>query len=133
MPRCGLRSHNVTTRSGSGYGSGLSRTPWMMLNIAVFAPMPSASVSTATAVKPGFFSSWRKANLKSFMVTIYDLVRCPSSIAFHSAVRTPHSALESFIAQRLYRIDLGGAPRRQVAGGQSHSPQKQTDQTERQR
>src|SRR3989442_8143521 len=29
--------------------------------------MPSASVSTATAVKPGFFNSWRKANLRSFM------------------------------------------------------------------
>src|SRR5438128_12253186 len=37
------------------------------LKIAVFGPMPSASVSTATAVKPGFFSSWRKANLKSFI------------------------------------------------------------------
>src|SRR5437867_3070054 len=29
--------------------------------------MPSASVSTATAVKPGFFSNWRKANLRSFI------------------------------------------------------------------
>src|SRR5437867_1509162 len=36
--------------------------------MAVLAPMPSASVSTATAVKPGFFSNWRKANLRSFMV-----------------------------------------------------------------
>src|SRR5437879_3825249 len=35
--------------------------------MAVLAPMPSASVSTATVVKPGFFSSWRKANLRSFM------------------------------------------------------------------
>src|SRR5262245_19664055 len=32
-----------------------------MLNIAVFAPMPIARVSTATAAKPGFFSSWRQA------------------------------------------------------------------------
>src|SRR2546425_1201078 len=37
------------------------------LKIAVFAPMPSASVSTATAVKPGFFSNCRKANLRSFI------------------------------------------------------------------
>src|SRR5207247_2641718 len=37
--------------------------------MAVFAPMPSASVSTATTVKPRFFSNWRKANLKSFMVS----------------------------------------------------------------
>src|SRR5436189_29466 len=74
-----------------------------MLKTATFTPIPSASVSTATAVKPGFFSNWRKANLRSF------------------------------ITQRLHRIDFGGAPRRQVAGGESHSPQKQTDQTERQR
>ena len=40
----------------------------MTLKSAVAAPIPSASVSTATAVKPGFFSSWRKANFKSFMV-----------------------------------------------------------------
>jgi hypothetical protein len=40
----------------------------MRLKIAVLPPMPSASVSTATVVKPGFFSSWRKANLRSFMV-----------------------------------------------------------------
>jgi hypothetical protein len=31
-------------------------------------PMPGTSVSTTTVVKPGFFNSWRKANLKSFMV-----------------------------------------------------------------
>src|SRR6266446_9914226 len=75
----------------------------MRLKMAVFAPMPSASVSTATALKPGFFTSWRMANFRSL------------------------------ITQCLHRIDFGGAPRRQVAGGESHSPQKQTDQTERQR
>src|SRR5258708_32574279 len=37
--------------------------------IAVFAPMPSASVTTATAVKPGFFSNCRKANLRSYMAS----------------------------------------------------------------
>ncbi len=42
-------------------------TALMRLKIAVLAPMPKASVSTATAVKPGFFNSWRKANFKSFM------------------------------------------------------------------
>ena len=31
-------------------------------------PSPSASVSTATAVKPGCFSNWRKAKRRSFMV-----------------------------------------------------------------
>ena len=39
----------------------------MTLKMAVFAPMPSASASAATAVNPGLFSSWRKANLGSFI------------------------------------------------------------------
>ena len=38
------------------------------LKIAVFAPIPSARVSTATAVKPGFFSSWRKAKRRSLNI-----------------------------------------------------------------
>ncbi len=43
----------LTSRSGSGYGSGRSRIPLTRLKIAVLAPMPSASVRTATAEKPG--------------------------------------------------------------------------------
>src|SRR5439155_255563 len=42
------------------------------LKIAVFAPMPRASVSTAIAVKAGFFSNIRTAYFKSFMRAIYD-------------------------------------------------------------
>src|SRR6058998_3162080 len=42
----------------------------MTLKTAVFAPMPSASMSTATDVKPGFLSNWRKANLRSFMIIV---------------------------------------------------------------
>ena len=34
-------------------------TAFTKLNIAVFAPMPRASVATATAVKPGFFANIR--------------------------------------------------------------------------
>src|SRR4030095_3630933 len=60
------------------------------LNMAVFAPMPSASVSTATAVNPGVFSNWRKANLRSF------------------------------IAQRFHRIDARGAPGRDQTGQQGY-------------
>src|SRR6266853_5602509 len=57
----------MTSFCGSLNGSGRSKMALAKLKIAVFAPMPSASVSTATAVKPGFFSSWRKANLISFI------------------------------------------------------------------
>src|SRR5439155_22741647 len=74
-------------------GSGRKNTPLTRVTTARLTPMPSASVSTATAVKPGFLSNWRKANLRSFM------------------------------AQRLHRIDSRSTTRRQVAGGkddQSH-------------
>jgi len=66
-------------------------------NIVVLAPMPSASVSTATAVNPGFFSSWRKANLRSF------------------------------ITQCLHGIDFGRASRRKVTGEESDRSQQKPD------
>src|SRR6266516_2959447 len=62
-----LRS-TTNSRSGSGNESGRSKTALTTLKMAVFAPMPSASVSTATAVKLGFFNNWRQANLRSFIV-----------------------------------------------------------------
>src|SRR5207247_1229667 len=49
--------------------------------MAVLAPMPRASVSTATAVKPGFFSNWRKANLRSV------ITQCHHGIDFGCAAR----------------------------------------------
>src|SRR5437879_5764983 len=52
-------------RWGSGKGNGRSSTPYTTVKIAVLAPMPRASVKTATAVKPGFFASIRKAYRKS--------------------------------------------------------------------
>jgi hypothetical protein len=42
--------------SGLWKGSGRSNRPLTMLNTAVLAPMPSASVSTTTAVKPGLLT-----------------------------------------------------------------------------
>src|SRR6266487_1089386 len=72
-----------TSSCGFRTGSDRSMSVLMTVKIAEFAPMPTASVSTTTAVKPGFFSNWRKANLKSF------------------------------ITQCLHGIDLGRAPRRQ--------------------
>jgi hypothetical protein len=66
-PRLGLTEAIRTSRSGLRYGSGRSNTALTTLKIAVLAPMPNASVSTATAVKPGFFSNWRKAKRRSFM------------------------------------------------------------------
>src|SRR6266576_569377 len=84
-------------------GRGRRRMVLTKLKMAVFAPMPSASVSTATAVKPGFFSSWRKANLRSF------------------------------ITQCLHRIDTRSASRRQPGSEQRHQQEQQRHASERQR
>ena len=46
-------SQRRTIRSGSGKGSGLNSTASTRLNIAVLAPMPSASTPTATSVNAG--------------------------------------------------------------------------------
>ena len=51
-----------STRSGSAYAYGFSTTACTTLKIAVVAPMPSASVSTAAIVKPGFVRHCRNAN-----------------------------------------------------------------------
>src|SRR2546430_1966518 len=45
----------------------ISRSALIKLNTAVFAPIPSASVRMATAVKPGDFASWRSTYRRSFM------------------------------------------------------------------
>jgi hypothetical protein len=47
--------------SDSGYGSGRSSTAFTTLKMAVFAPIPSASATTAMMVKPGAFASMRSA------------------------------------------------------------------------
>src|SRR6516165_8859060 len=42
-------------------------TPRTSVKMAALAPMPSASVMTATAVNPGDLRSWRRANFMSFI------------------------------------------------------------------
>jgi len=63
----GFVDRTSTTLLGRGIGGRRSNMPFTRLKIAVFAPMPRASVRTATDVKPGFFSNLRKANFKSFI------------------------------------------------------------------
>jgi hypothetical protein len=60
-PRVRLNSHIITSRSESANGSARSISAWTTEKMAVFAPMPKASASTATAVKPGLFQSTRTA------------------------------------------------------------------------
>ena len=54
---CGNVFMNITRRSGSGNGTGFSRTAFTTEKIAAFAPIPTASVRIATIVKPGAFAS----------------------------------------------------------------------------
>ena len=79
-------------RDGSLNGSRRRNRSLTKLKIVVFSPMPSASVRTATRVNPGDLRSWRRANLRLFIL---------------------------FGAQRFNRIDLGGAPRWQQTRDQS--------------
>src|SRR5467141_1739457 len=83
------------TRAAPPKGKERSSTASTTLKMAVFAPMPSASVSTATAVKPGFFSNCRMANFRSF------------------------------ITQCLHRIDSRRAPGGQPTGNQSYQEDQQ--------
>src|SRR5437660_8025091 len=95
--RFGLSAQITASRSDLGKGNARRSTALTKLKIAVFAPTLSASVSTATAVKPGFFSSWRKDNFKPF------------------------------ITQRLHRVDSRRFTARQPAGENRHAHQQQGD------
>ncbi len=53
--------YSRTSRPASSYGSGRTRTSYATLNTAVVAPIPSASVTTTTAAKPGERPNERRA------------------------------------------------------------------------
>ena len=65
VAKFGLLSRSSTSCSGSGYGSGLRRTPFTTENSAVLAPIPNASVKIATAAKPGDFAIIRTPKRRS--------------------------------------------------------------------
>src|SRR5215211_2626466 len=56
-----------TTRDGSLNGRLRRNRSLIKLKIAVFNPIPIASVIIASAENPGDLRSWRRANLRSFM------------------------------------------------------------------
>jgi hypothetical protein len=49
----GLVFQTLTIRSKSGIGNGRSRTALTKLNMALFAPIPTVSVSRSNSVRPG--------------------------------------------------------------------------------
>ena len=62
--KAGVVDQTKTTLSASRYGSGLNSTELMTLKIAVFAPIPRASVTSATTVNAGLLLRDRDANRK---------------------------------------------------------------------
>src|SRR5437588_9827694 len=119
-----------TKRSAWGYGSARNKRRSTTLNTAVVAPIPSASVMTATAVKPGFFAnvripyrkSWRRVvithrsvvrAIADFRLSIFDSPRDRGHPPFNrqSAIENP----QLLIAQRHHRVDFASATRRDVA------------------
>jgi hypothetical protein len=61
----GVRSQIITSRSGSVNGRGRSSVASTSANMALLAPMPSASVIAATHAKAGARRSCRTANVAS--------------------------------------------------------------------
>ena len=70
----GARVNTLTSDSGSGYGSGLSSTPFTTLKTAVFAPMASPSVRSTAIVNVGFRRSaravWRRCSVSSHPIGV---------------------------------------------------------------
>src|SRR5712671_3283444 len=62
----GKVSFNCTRRSGCAKGRGRRSTALTTLKIAVFAPMPRASVQIAARVKPGTLNNVRSAKRRSW-------------------------------------------------------------------
>jgi hypothetical protein len=88
-------SKTRTSPSGSSTGSGRRRNALTALNIALFAPMPRASVTTATAVNPGVFQSIRNPYRKSCQrVFIFK----PQSESLESRVKSAEPLFYSYLS-----------------------------------
>src|SRR5262245_2552662 len=87
----GDRSHNTVSRSGSGYGRGLSKSALTTLKTAVFAPIPIASDATITPVRPAVRLKVRRAYRRSCRKSVIaaSMQESPSSTQ-HTA--EPHDA-----------------------------------------
>src|ERR1043166_9135495 len=66
-PRSFASAWTMTNSSGFSKGRPFKNRSLIKLKMAVFMPMPSARVSTASRVKAGDLSSWRSAKRRSIM------------------------------------------------------------------
>src|SRR6202030_1038674 len=78
---------SITSRSGSGKGTGFNRTASTMEKIAVLAPIPRVNAATAVKVKLGVwrnirsecFTSFRKASILGLLTEF-----SPECLAYHA-------------------------------------------------
>src|SRR3954462_14689012 len=94
-----LFSPNATNCSDCGKGSGFSSTPFTIENTAVFAPIPSASVMTATVVKAGDFNAIRTPYRRSWNRVSIFLV--PHELNSHSAPQNSTQIANILVRDRL--------------------------------
>src|SRR5262245_54929179 len=73
VPRRGSIETGFTSSSACGYGNPRSSTAFTVLKMAVFAPMPSASTTSATAANPRLLFNVRKAKRTSCPNDMLDL------------------------------------------------------------
>src|SRR5580692_9579612 len=66
----GATCQTPVNSSAFGYGRGLISTAFTTLKMAVVAPMPRASVTSAMVVNPGAHARRRNTNLSELMVNI---------------------------------------------------------------
>ena len=93
-----------TIRDGSRYGGVRRSSPLMTLNIAVFAPMPSASVKTAVSVKPGVFNNERTAYHESSRRSFHILVPLRRRDRRPSTGTRRYDAFDGDLAQRFAAV-----------------------------
>src|SRR5436305_12076872 len=100
--------------------------------MAVFAPMPSASVRIAVRVKPGDLRSWRKANLRSFILFG---PQCDDGIYAAGALRRPPTGGERDQREQDgdgdKRERIGSADAVELAAEQSREAEHERDADDR--
>ena len=82
-PRPGALCQTPTSRSGSLKGRGFNRTPFTTLKMALLAPIPTASVVTATIVNNGVLTNLR-VTYRNWVLK--DCIPCLSTKRFEPAV-----------------------------------------------
>src|SRR5438046_6281348 len=98
-----------TISSGVLNGNGRSSTVSITLKIALFAPMPSASVRMAITAKTGALISIRKAYLRSVSMGFYWLAGPKNSSDDESVSQLDDAIAVGCVHIRVRHLDDGGA------------------------